>query len=47
MAAKPAADQLRKQADTKAAGIIGEANRRADSLVAEARRQADKSSGAK
>jgi hypothetical protein len=39
-AAKPAADQLRKQTDDKAAGIVDEANRRADSLVAAARRQA-------
>jgi len=40
LAAKPAADQLRKEADSKAAGIVSEANRRADSLVAAARRQA-------
>jgi len=40
LAAKPAADQLRKQADSKAAGIVSEANQRADSLVAQARRQA-------
>jgi hypothetical protein len=39
-AAKPAADQLRKQADDQAAGIVREANQRADSLVAAARRQA-------
>jgi hypothetical protein len=39
-AAKPAADQLRKQADGKAADIVSEANRRADSLVAAAKRQA-------
>ncbi len=46
-AAKPAADQLRKQADDKAAGIIREANQQAEGLVAEARRQADRSSGVK
>ena len=46
-AAKPAADQLRKEADSKAAGIIREADQRADSLVAEARRQADKTAGEK
>ncbi len=46
-AAKPAADQLRKQADDKAAGIIGEANQRADGLVAEARKQADKAGAQK
>jgi uncharacterized protein YbjQ (UPF0145 family) len=40
LAAKPAADQLRKQADSKAAGIISEANKRADDLVAEAKRKA-------
>ena len=42
LAVKPAADKLRKQADDKAAGIVGAANTRADSLVAAARRQADK-----
>ena len=47
LAAKPAADQLRKQADGKAANIVGEANRRADSLVAQARRQAGQASGPK
>ncbi len=46
-AAKPAADQLRKQADDKAAGILREANQRADSLVAGARRQAEGTSGPK
>lgn len=40
LAAKPAADQVRKQADGKAAGIVREAGARADSLVAQARRQA-------
>jgi F0F1-type ATP synthase membrane subunit b/b' len=35
-----AADQLRKQSDSKAATIIQEANQRADSLVAQARRKA-------
>jgi F0F1-type ATP synthase membrane subunit b/b' len=40
MAAKPAADQLRKQSDSKAADIISQANKRADSLVAAAKRQA-------
>ena len=39
-AAKPAADQLRKQADGKAANIVAESNKRADDLVAEARRKA-------
>ena len=39
-AAKPAADKLRKETDTKAAGIVSEASKRADSLVAAARRQA-------
>ena len=38
--AKRAAEQLRKETDAKAAGIVGEANRRADSLVAAARRGA-------
>ena len=47
LAAKPAADQLRKQADSKAAGIVREANQRADSLVAQARRQAEQASGVK
>ena len=46
-AAEPAADQLRKQADEKAAGIIRDANQRADGLVAEARRQADQPPGGK
>jgi hypothetical protein len=40
-AAKPAADQLRKEADAKAAGIISEAEKRADGVVAEARRKAN------
>jgi F0F1-type ATP synthase membrane subunit b/b' len=40
MAAKPAADQLRRQADSKAASIVSEANKRADDLVAQARKQA-------
>jgi vacuolar-type H+-ATPase subunit E/Vma4 len=44
-AAKPAADQLRKQSDDKAAEIVREADRRADSLVAAARRQADSIAG--
>jgi hypothetical protein len=43
MAAKPAADKLRKQADDKAAGIVRVANERADSLVAAARQRAEKS----
>jgi len=38
-AAGPAADQLRKQSDNKAAGIVSEANKRADSLVAAAKRR--------
>jgi hypothetical protein len=46
-AAEPAADQLRKQADAKAAGIISEASKRADSLVAAARRQAGQTPGVK
>jgi cell division septum initiation protein DivIVA len=46
-AAEPAADQLRKQTDNKAADIIREASQRADSLVAQARRQAEQPSGAK
>ncbi len=45
-AAKPAADQLRKQTDEKAAGIIREADQRANNLVAEARR-ASRSAGEK
>jgi hypothetical protein len=44
-AAKPAADQLRKQSDDKAAEIVNEASRRADSVVAEAKRQAGKIAG--
>jgi hypothetical protein len=38
-AAKPAADQLRKQADGKAANSVSESNQRADDVVAEARRK--------
>ena len=38
--AKVAADQLRKETDDKAGGIVAEASRRADSLIAGARRQA-------
>jgi hypothetical protein len=38
--AKVAADKLRQETDTKAAGIVSEASKRADSLVAAARRQA-------
>ncbi len=37
--AKSAADQLRKQSDEKAAGIVRDANVRADGLVAEARKR--------
>jgi hypothetical protein len=44
-AAKPAADQLRKQSDEKATQIIDEAGRRADSVVSAAQRQADQLSG--
>ena len=40
-AAKPAADQLRKQSDDKANDIIRAASQRADSVVSAARRQAD------
>ena len=40
-AAKPAADQLRKQSDDRAADIIREAQNRADSVVAAAQRQAE------
>jgi hypothetical protein len=40
LAAKPAADKLKKQTDDKAAGIVRAANERADSVVAAARRQA-------
>ena len=39
-AAKLAADQLRKETDTKAAGIVKEADARANSLVAEAKKKA-------
>ncbi len=46
-AAKPAADQLKKETDNKAAGILGEASRRADSLVAAAKRQAAETGGQK
>jgi hypothetical protein len=42
LAAKPAADRLRKQADDKAAGIVRAANERADSLVAAARQRTEK-----
>jgi hypothetical protein len=42
VAAKPAADKLRKQADDKAAGIVRAANERADSVVAAARQRAEK-----
>jgi hypothetical protein len=41
LAAKPAADKLKKQADDKAADIVRSANARADSVVAAARRQAE------
>jgi hypothetical protein len=37
-AAEVAANQLRKESDDKAKGIVDEANRRAESLIAEARR---------
>ena len=46
VAAKAAADKLRKQSDDKAAAIVRTANQRADSLVASARAQAAKA-GAK
>ena len=39
-AAKPAADELRRQTDDKATGILREAGQRADSLISAARRQA-------
>lgn len=42
VAAKAAADKLRKQSDDKAAAIVQAANQRADSLVASARAQAAK-----
>ena len=42
VAAKAAADKLRKQSDDKAAAIVRAANQRADSLVASARAQATK-----
>ncbi|MDQ3426571.1 MAG: AsmA family protein [Gemmatimonadota bacterium] len=45
-AAEPAADQLRKEADGKAAQIIREAGKRADDVVAAARRQAGQGAGA-
>ena len=47
LAAKPAADKLRKQADDKSASIVRAANARADSVIAAARAQAEKSSAAK
>ena len=40
--AETAANQLRKQTDDKASGIVAEAGRRADSLVAQARREAER-----
>ena len=40
MAAKVAADRLRKETDSKAAGIVKEADTRANSLVAEAKKKA-------
>ena len=40
VAATAAADQLRKETDDKAAGIVREADQRANALVAEARKQA-------
>jgi len=46
VAAKAAADKLRKRSDDKAAAIVRTANQRADSLVASARAQAAKA-GAK
>jgi hypothetical protein len=42
VAAKAAADKLRKQSDDKAAAIVRAANQRADSMVATARAQAAK-----
>jgi hypothetical protein len=42
IAAKPAADQIRKQTDNKAAAIVNEAGKRADSVVAAAKLQAEK-----
>ena len=42
VAAKAAADKLRKQSDDKAAAIVRAANQRADSMVASARAQAAK-----
>ena len=47
LAAKPAADKLRKQADDKSASIVRAANARADSVIAAARAQAEKGSAAK
>ena len=42
VAAKPAGDKLRREADDKAAKIVREADQRADSLVASARDRAGK-----
>ena len=47
LAAKPAADKLRQQADQRSASIVSAASARADSVVATARRQADKGAAAK
>ena len=40
VAARPAADRLRKEANDRADQIVREANKRADDLVAEARKKA-------
>jgi cell division septum initiation protein DivIVA len=42
VAAKPASDKLRREADDKAAKIVREADQRADSLVATAKERAGK-----
>ena len=42
VAAKPAADKLRREADDKAATIVREADQRAETLIAAARERAGK-----
>ena len=41
MAAIGAADQLKKEADSKASLLVTEADRRADAIISEARQRAD------
>jgi cell division septum initiation protein DivIVA len=44
-AAKPAANQLRRQSDDRAADIMSEASWKADSVITQAKRQAGEIAG--